>query len=841
MYTALIEELSLDDSAESLNQQIGKTEKPFIMFTEVGGRPSPKYLERLMGYLEAHGECPAAQGLISTKGNTVLSYMRIRFKKGEMLDASQNWHDALVYLQGLIVRTSVLRDSGVRFDSSFEHVRDQVFACQLARVVPQRYSYGYVRYYSSNLLDVASVSVPAANKAEWYWETTYPFVDALKNEDGSLSLTDQFVFLYLTSLRFRANFKNVVKLAFESPEDKSLYLKQVAEMLTKVDNKVLYGSGPLGCSSRNDRLFFAIMRNGGKMPDLTMKMRGGKAVLIAEDSFGKGTVCSQTQQRMEVRNLNYVVEGDQAFLDFDMRYLSVFPVDQFEVVGCLEADDVKHISVAEHTPLHCGSGTFFDFEVYRYIGYSLRVPLQAKGVAQKLTLCARVDGELAPLKVKYTPTYCSRLVSSESDAPYWGIPGFIVRDENGVITLTPASRLDKIKQEKKFIKWIAEQPGGKEFAKVRRAYWLTRPIYKNKRIWIYSDKVFKGGDNADFAYAYANKQDDGIEKYYYLDPDSTDRERMEKEGYKLLDPLSLEGRLCMMNAEVLYATHNPGHKKFGVSTKTIDFIKGIVDPACIRLFHGFPNNFNATYNRCYMNYKGVVVCSNYERELYGSPENGFEPEQIIESSNPRYDELVPDNQKWLMIAPSWRPSLRGAMQSDQSSAYNPEFKNSRYFQLYNQVLTDEKFLETARRTGYKAKVFMHPRLAVQTPDFVHNDVVQALDCTKDMDYVTIMRKSDLMVTDYSSVQYDFASMRKPVVYFHEPTLPYWRVVDYDYEKIGFGEVCKTAQELIDTLCDYMERDCELSDYYRKRIDDFFIAPNGEASKRLYEATRKIVG
>ena len=110
-----------------------------------------------------------------------------------------------------------------------------------------------------------------------------------------------------------------------------------------------------------------------------------------------------------------------------------------------------------------------------------------------------------------------------------------------------------------------------------------------------------------------------------------------------------------------------------------------------------------------------------------------------------------------------------------------------------------------------------------------------------MDYVTIMRKSDLMVTDYSSVQYDFASMRKPVVYFHEPTLPYWRVVDYDYEKIGFGEVCKTAQQLIDTLCEYMERDCELSDFYRKRIDDFFIAPNGEASKRLYEATRKIVG
>lgn len=841
MYTALIEELYLDDSADQLNQQIDKTEKPFIMFAERGGRPSGKHVLRLMEYLEAHAECPAAQGLVSTRGNKVLSYMKRLSKKALVLDASKDWHDVLIHLQGLIIRTSVLRESGVRFDGAFEYVRDQVFACQLSRVVPVRYSYGYVRYYSTELLDVASISAPFANNAEWYWETTYPFVDALKQEDGSLSLADQFVFLYLTSLRFRANFKNAVKLAFENPEDKSRYLAQVAELLKKVGNDVLYGEGPLGCSSRNDRFYFAIMRNDDVVPELSFDMRDGGAYLIAKDSYGEGVVCKQTQQRMEVRNLNYVEEDGKVFLDFDMRFLSVFPVDKFEVVGCLEANGEKHFSVAEHTPLYCGGGTYFDFETYRYIGFSLRVPLQGKGVAQKLTVCVRANGEIAPLRLRYTATYCSRLFTTDSDAPYWGIPGFIVRDEDGVITLTPASRLDKVKQEKRFIKWISEQKGGKPFAKARRAFWLTRPFYKNKRIWIYSDKLFKGGDNADFAYGYANKQEDGIEKYYYLDPQSSDWERMEKDGYKLLDPRSPKGMLCMLNAEVLYATHNPGHKKFGIGERTINYIKGIVDPACIRLFHGFPNNFNATYNRCYMNYKGVVVCSNYERELYGSPENGFAPDQIIESSNPRYDELVPDNQKWLMIAPSWRPSLRGAMQGDQSSAYNPEFKNSRYFQLYNQVLTDEKFLETARRTGYKAKVFMHPRLAVQTPDFVHNDVVQALDCTKDMDYVTIMRKSDLMVTDYSSVQYDFASMRKPVVYFHEPTLPYWRVVDYDYEKIGFGEVCKTAQQLIDTLCEYMERDCELSDFYRKRIDDFFIAPNGEASKRLYEATRKIVG
>ena len=143
-------------------------------------------------------------------------------------------------------------------------------------------------------------------------------------------------------------------------------------------------------------------------------------------------------------------------------------------------------------------------------------------------------------------------------------------------------------------------------------------------------------------------------------------------------------------------------------------------------------------------------------------------------------------------------------------------------------------------TGFKLKLFLHPRLAAQTADFEGNDVFEAIDCTKDSDYVTMMRTSDLMVTDFSSVMVDFAYARKPVVYYQDPALPYWRYYNFDYENIGFGEVTKSIDELVELLCEYMENDCALKDFYRKRIDDWAAEGSLTLGQRTMNKTKSLL-
>ena len=62
-------------------------------------------------------------------------------------------------------------------------------------------------------------------------------------------------------------------------------------------------------------------------------------------------------------------------------------------------------------------------------------------------------------------------------------------------------------------------------------------------------------------------------------------------------------------------------------------------------------------------------------------------------------------------------------------------------------------------------------------------IVTALETS----YEKILTESSLMVTDYSGVQFDFAYMRKPVVYFHSPKLPpHYQEGGFSYETQGFG-------------------------------------------------------
>ena len=107
-------------------------------------------------------------------------------------------------------------------------------------------------------------------------------------------------------------------------------------------------------------------------------------------------------------------------------------------------------------------------------------------------------------------------------------------------------------------------------------------------------------------------------------------------------------------------------------------------------------------------------------------------------------------------------------------------------------------------------------------------------------YRDIYAKSDLIVTDYSSAVFDFAYLRKPVLYTqfdaetffsgeHSYTKGY-----FDYERDGFGEVEYDLDSAIDRIIEYMENGCQLKDKYRERIDKFFAFNDQNNCQRVFE-------
>ena len=107
-------------------------------------------------------------------------------------------------------------------------------------------------------------------------------------------------------------------------------------------------------------------------------------------------------------------------------------------------------------------------------------------------------------------------------------------------------------------------------------------------------------------------------------------------------------------------------------------------------------------------------------------------------------------------------------------------------------------------------------------------------------YRDIYAQSNLVITDYSSACFDFAYLRKPIVYCqfdreeffageHVYTKGY-----FDYERDGFGEVEYDLESTVDRIIEYMENGCQLKDKYRERIDKFFAFNDQNNCQRVYE-------
>ena len=98
-----------------------------------------------------------------------------------------------------------------------------------------------------------------------------------------------------------------------------------------------------------------------------------------------------------------------------------------------------------------------------------------------------------------------------------------------------------------------------------------------------------------------------------------------------------------------------------------------------------------------------------------------------------------------------------------------------------------------------------------------------------------------MITDYSSVSFDFAYLYKPVLYYHYGSDYHFDLEDsyFDYDTMGFGEVVNTEEELVDVTIRYIENNCELGEEYSKRVSDFFIFTDKNNCKRVHDKIKEI--
>ena len=110
----------------------------------------------------------------------------------------------------------------------------------------------------------------------------------------------------------------------------------------------------------------------------------------------------------------------------------------------------------------------------------------------------------------------------------------------------------------------------------------------------------------------------------------------------------------------------------------------------------------------------------------------------------------------------------------------------------------------------------------------------------------VFAQSAVMITDYSSVAFDFAYLERPIIYYQFDKESFFENHSYkkgyfEYETMGFGDVVNDEIELNECLGKILHNGCVLEDRYLGRIHSFFYLIDGDNCKRLLDRVQKNIG
>jgi len=128
----------------------------------------------------------------------------------------------------------------------------------------------------------------------------------------------------------------------------------------------------------------------------------------------------------------------------------------------------------------------------------------------------------------------------------------------------------------------------------------------------------------------------------------------------------------------------------------------------------------------------------------------------------------------------------------------------------------------------------HHFLVKNPPDIEDRYQNFACDCTGTMSIEELLCVSDICISDYSSLIFEYSLFERPMIFFAYDIEEYydWRGFYYDYDELTPGPVCKTTEEMVEYIqnLDHNFDKQKVIDFKEK----FMSACDGHATERIID-------
>lgn len=364
----------------------------------------------------------------------------------------------------------------------------------------------------------------------------------------------------------------------------------------------------------------------------------------------------------------------------------------------------------------------------------------------------------------------------------------------------------------------------KYLRRLLRFSWIIRVLNRKKDVWLIGERTYKAQDTgySFFKYMRTNHPEKNI--YYVIEKDSPERDNVDPYG-NVLEYRSKEHIKNTIIASKVISSHHPDY----LYPLRTPIFKKKVKAVKVFLQHGVmgTKNMVANYGKKAHGFDTDVflVSSDFEKDMIVK-DFEYDPEEVYVTGLSRFDTLFENNvsvKKQLLIIPTWRDWI----------VTDENFLESEYYERYKNLINSSTLHDLSKKFNFKIIFCLHPNMQKFSSFFEQKNV--KIINQGEIDVQHLIKESAMMITDYSSVGFDFSFLHKPIIYyqFDRDKFIGSRPSHLDLDNDLPGEIAFEKEEVLKLIEKYSVSGFVMKEKYKMRADKFINNRDQSSSERIY--------
>jgi len=352
---------------------------------------------------------------------------------------------------------------------------------------------------------------------------------------------------------------------------------------------------------------------------------------------------------------------------------------------------------------------------------------------------------------------------------------------------------------------------------------------KKKSLWLVGEQPFKAQDTGYNFFKYMRENFPKKEVYYVIDFDSLEYQNVKDLG-NLVNYRSKEHFEILAKTTHLIASHNPyyllplTHTEFQneIKAKKIFIQHGVFGTKNIANIYGKSvDNFNVD----------MFVVSSHKEKKFATDDLGYLDDEVKVTGLSRFDTLFAKDlelKRQVLIIPTWR---------DWLGNYDA-FITSDYYFRYKSLLESTKLNSLCKENSLEIIFCLHPNMQKFVDAFDLEGIT--VISQGEVNVQQLLKESMLMITDYSSVAFDFSFLEKPVIYYQFDTERFLGKYPshLDINEDLPGDIVRNEEDILDRLQLYIDNNFTMTEENLLKSQQFLKYKDTNNNKRIKEEIEK---